>query len=130
MRRHSHSIVTADTVDTTVPWTASSNTSVWNTTSDPSLYIITTSGAFDQVGFEATNGTLPTGAVTTGFTWYGKAAAYQTTAGDLEMQFWALTTNESDVWSLMWNTDGAKQTGGFPIALRSNEPVNPPTNSD
>lgn len=124
MRGHSQSIVTADTVDATVPWTASSNTSAWNTTSDPSLYIVTTSGAFEQVGFVAPNGTLPTGAVTTGFTWYGMAAAYETSAGDMEMRFWATTTNETDVWSLMWNTDGDKQTGGFPIALRRNEPVN------
>lgn len=63
--------------DTTVPWTIESNstTSTFNQTLE--LYIIPTSGSYEQVGFVSTNGTAPTGAVTTGFAWFGTQVVSQ-----------------------------------------------------
>jgi hypothetical protein len=112
-----------------VPWTISSN----DTTLDSSLqlYINPTSNSFDQIGFYSSSNsstTLPTGAVTTGFSLFGSALSYQDSAGSLEMQFSAMQTNTTDVWRLMWNAggQGGVTVDGFaitPVTLKTSPPA-------
>jgi hypothetical protein len=90
---------TTDDSDTTVPWTitANSTTTTFNETMD--TYLIPTTG-YNQVGFVSTSDTAPTGAVTTGFGWYGKSVAYAASDLDYELQFWATETNETGIYGL------------------------------
>ncbi|TVY21456.1 hypothetical protein LARI1_G000618 [Lachnellula arida] len=117
---------TLDRSSTTTPWTitANSTTVTFNETLD--LYIVPTSGSFTQVGF-STNTSLPTGAVTTGFGWYGKSVAYATNSSEYELSFWASNTTTTGVYGLYWNANTAvgndNPTGAFPVAIKSTPPT-------
>jgi hypothetical protein len=98
------------------------------------LYIIPTNGSFAQVGFvSSTNASsLPTGAVTTGFSWFGKNAAYDDPSGALNLFYWAEPVTETDgLWRLMWNQAGTPTNGSVPITLKSTAPLpaTPDTNT-
>ena len=98
------------------------------------LYIIPTNGSFAQVGFvSSTNASsLPTGAVTTGFSWFGKNAAYDDPSGALNLFYWAEPVTETDgLWRLMWNQAGTPTNGSVPITLKSTAPLQatPDTNT-
>ncbi|KAA8899146.1 hypothetical protein FN846DRAFT_1023349 [Sphaerosporella brunnea] len=110
-----------DSTDTKVPWTITSNTSTAITGSQ--LYVIPTSGKFQQVGFVASNGTAPTGAATSGFTWFGTMLAYSESSSNMEMKFWASPTNTSGVWALMWNADGTTDGTSVPVVLKRTPPT-------
>jgi hypothetical protein len=87
------------------------------------LYIIPTNGTLSPVGF--TNGTdLPTGAVTTGFTFMGTSVAYAESASNWELQFWANKTDYDGFYELYWN--GGVTTipdGFFPVTLKTAPPT-------
>ena len=59
-----------------------------------------TNGSYTQVGFVSTNGTAPTGAVTTGFAFFGTQVAYAASDSDYELMFWATSTNETGIYGL------------------------------
>lgn len=148
-RRLTPSVSSSDSSSTTIPWTVSSNDST--ITDSLTLYIVPTSGSFTQVGFyESSNSstyhaftdlalqtqltlsspgsTLPTGAVTTGFTLFGASLAYQATDGSLELQFWAQATNTTGVWELIWNAggEGGESVDGLaitPVTLKTMAPI-------
>jgi hypothetical protein len=113
--------------DSTTPWTAAPNST--NTTffpsTNPVLYIIPTSGSFAQVGFVDPNdtSTAPTGAVTTGFTFFGTNVAYVGNDSSIQLQFWAQETNTTDVWALMWNAAGIAEDRSIPVTLKSTPPT-------
>ncbi|KAH8585413.1 hypothetical protein B0O99DRAFT_679416 [Bisporella sp. PMI_857] len=116
----SNVILSTDSTDSSTPWTISSNTT---SISGASMYIIPTSSSTEQVGFVTSNGTTPTGAATTGFTWFGTTLAYITSDGNYEMKFWAVATNETDLWSLVWNSDGALIENATPVTLKRTTPA-------
>jgi hypothetical protein len=87
------------------------------------MYVITTSGSFSQVGFLSSNGTAPTGAVTSGFNFFGTNVAYAASNTDYQMQFWATSTNTTGLWQLMWNANGQSEANSVPVALKSTPPV-------
>jgi hypothetical protein len=87
------------------------------------MYIINASGSFSQVGFLAFNDSTTTGAVTSGFTWFGNNVAYATNSSDYEMQFWATSTNITGIWRLMWNVNGQLESNSVPVALKSTPPL-------
>jgi hypothetical protein len=64
------------------------------------MYIVPTNASYTQVGFISTNGTAPTGAVTTGFAWFGTQVAYAASASDYELMFWATETNATGIYGL------------------------------
>ncbi|KAI9744649.1 MAG: hypothetical protein M1818_002178 [Claussenomyces sp. TS43310] len=113
---------TSDTSSTTVPWNISANVSPAPFTGTPSLYIIPSAG-LSQVGFVASDGILPAGAVTTGFTWFGTSVAYVASSSNYEIRFWAKPSNETGVWGLYWNSDTTRDDGVFPVTLKRDAPV-------
>ncbi|TVY46607.1 hypothetical protein LOCC1_G001842 [Lachnellula occidentalis] len=115
-----------DLTSTTTPWpiTANSTSVTFNETLD--LYIVPTNGSFTQVGF-ATNTSVPTGGVTTGFGWYGKSVAYAASESDYQLRFWAANTTTTGVYALYWNDNTAVTEpidGAFPVAIKSTPPPN------
>jgi hypothetical protein len=66
---------TLDADDTTTAWTITPNSTDVSFNATESLYIVPTTGAFEQVGFASSNDTLPTDAVTTGFSFFGTSVA-------------------------------------------------------
>lgn len=115
-------LVSTSGFDTTTEWSASSNDSSFPSNS-PVLYIIPTTDAFDQVGFVGSNETAPTGAVTTGLTFFGTSVAYAASDSDYQMSFWAQPTNTTGVWALMWNSSGAPEDDSVPVTLKSVAPL-------
>lgn len=87
------------------------------------MYIINTSGSFNQVGFLALNDSAMTGAVTSGFTWFGTNVAYAANNSNYQMQFWATPPNDTGIWRLMWNANGLSESNSVPVALKSTPPV-------
>lgn len=85
------------------------------------MYIVPTLGSFYQVGFVATNSTnstIPDGAVTTGFNWYGKSAAY-VNYSDFQLQFWAVGTNTTGLWQMVWNAQASIiPVDNFPVVIK------------
>jgi hypothetical protein len=66
--------------------------------------------------------------VTTGFTLFGRALAYQSTDGPFELQFWARATNTTGVWELFWNAggEGGESVDGLaitPVTLKTVAPI-------
>lgn len=66
---------TLDPDSTTTAWTISPNSTTVAFNYTESMYIVPTTGAFTQVGFSSSTDTLPTDAVTTGFTFFGTNVA-------------------------------------------------------
>lgn len=120
---------TVDRASTTAAWTIAPNTtgSSSNVTfnSTLSMYIVTTSEDFQQVGFASNTDTLPAGATKTGFTFIGTSAAYAASELDYQMRFWASTTNVTDLYTLNWNGGGNATTpnGSFPVVLKTKAPT-------
>jgi hypothetical protein len=71
----------------------------------------------------ASDGDAPTGATTSGFTWYGTILAYYDSDDNLEMKFWATPTNTTGVWALKWNSDGTSDGVSVPVVLKSTPPT-------
>jgi hypothetical protein len=88
------------------------------------LYIIPSSGQ-NQVGFVATNGTAPADAVTTGFAWIGNSVAYAGNTSDFQSRFWAQSTNQTGLWTLLWNTEGTAIDSASPVILKTSAPTKP-----
>lgn len=120
---------TVDPASKTTAWTIAPNTT--NSSSNVtfnrtlSMYIVIASMDFQQVGFASSNDTLPSGATATGFTFIGTSAAYAASESDYQMQFWASTTNVTDLYALFWNGGGNATTpnGSFPVVLKSTPPT-------
>ena len=95
---------TTDSSDTTVPWTIEANSTTVSFNETLELYIVPTNGSYAQVGFVSTSGKVPTGGVTTGFSWFGTQVAYAASASDYELMFWATPTNTTDIYGLYVRT--------------------------
>ena len=91
--------------------------------SSPSLYIVPSSSSFAQAGFISSNSSTPSGAVTTGFTFFGTDVAYAPSSSSYEMQFWAQATNTTGVWALMWNQNGTLEDNSTPVTVKSIAPA-------
>jgi len=113
-----------DPDDTTSAWTIQPNSTSVTFNATESIYIVPTSGEFTQVGFASSNDSLPTGAVTTGFSFYGTAVAYAASESDYELMFWANATNTSGIYALYWNA-GSNDTldGAFPVTIKTTAPT-------
>lgn len=117
----------------TSPWTISANLTNEAYTTAPfvddsySLYIVPTSGSFEQVGFlsndDNSSSTVPTNATTTGFTWYGTSVCYAASSSNYELNFWANATNTTGIFSVHWNSEGTAQGSAFPISIKSTFPT-------
>ena len=116
---------TSDSEDTSVPWTIAANSTSVSFNETYEMYIVPTSGSFTQVGFTSTssNSSLPSGAVTTGFGWFGTSVAYVANASDYELMFWAASTNVTGIYALYWDAFGTPTNGSFPVALKSTPPI-------
>ncbi|TVY78420.1 hypothetical protein LSUE1_G003710 [Lachnellula suecica] len=113
---------TADTTSTTTAWPIAANSSTVTFNETLNFYIIPTNGSFAQAGF-STDANLPSGAVNTGFTWFGTAVAYAQSDSNYELMFWAANTTEDGIYGLYWNQAGTPLDGAFPVTLK----VSPPT---
>lgn len=120
-----HSQVNEDPSDDTVAWTITANSTNASSIDGMQLYITPTSGSFTQVGFvTSTNTSLPTGAVTTGFSWFGKNAAYDDPSGAVNLFYWAEPVSDTDgLWRLMWNQAGTPSNGSVPVTLKNTAPL-------
>ncbi|KAH8782454.1 hypothetical protein BGZ57DRAFT_239107 [Hyaloscypha finlandica] len=117
---------TLDSDSTTTAWTISPNNSTVSFNSTKSMYIVPTTGSFTQVGFSSSNDTLPTDAVTTGFTFFGTSVAYAASDSDYEMMFWATATNTTGIYALYWNAAASNDdivNGSFPVTVKATPPV-------
>ncbi|KAN0108504.1 hypothetical protein V8E51_008246 [Hyaloscypha variabilis] len=117
---------TLDPDSTTTAWTISPSNSTVTFNSTESLYIVPTTGLFTQVGFSSSSATLPTDAVTTGFSFFGTNVAYAADESDYELMFWAAPTNSSGLYALYW--DAAASTadlvnGSFPVTIKTTAPT-------
>ncbi|KAH6714083.1 hypothetical protein DL95DRAFT_449242 [Leptodontidium sp. 2 PMI_412] len=114
-----------DPSDDTVAWTITANSTNASSIDGMQLYITPTSGSFTQVGFvTSTNTSLPTGAVTTGFSWFGKNAAYDDPSGAVNLFYWAEPVSDTDgLWRLMWNQAGTPSNGSVPVTLKNTAPL-------
>ncbi|PVH70989.1 hypothetical protein DL98DRAFT_540402 [Cadophora sp. DSE1049] len=114
---------TVDNSDTTVPWTIAANSSSAAFDETLSIYIIPTSGSFTQVGF-STEPSLPTGAVDTGFAFFGKSVAYAASDSDYQLSFWGNATTTDGVYALYWNGgDSSIPEGAFAVTVKSTAPT-------
>ena len=100
----------------------STDTNTTTTTTASTFYIITTVNAFSPVGFISSNETAPSGVETIGFTLYGSDVMF-ISGSTLEAQFWAMATNTTDEWEIMWNVNGANQDGSVPVTLKTTAPT-------
>jgi hypothetical protein len=107
-----------DSSSTTIPWPITANSSSVTFNETQYLYIIPTNGSFEQVGF-ASNSSVPTNGVTTGFTWFGTSVAYAASDSDYEIMFWAANTTTAGVYALYWNAAGTPVAGSFPVVLKN-----------
>lgn len=114
-------ITFATSDDTTTPWSITANSTIVSFNETNYLYIIPSSGGFEQVGF-STNSSLPTGAVNEGFAWFGKSVAYAASSSDYQLMFYGLATNTTGVYGLYWNA-GTLTDGAFPVAVKSTPPT-------
>ncbi|KAE9378162.1 hypothetical protein N431DRAFT_399624 [Stipitochalara longipes BDJ] len=117
---------TLDPDSTTTAWTISPNSSTVTFNSTESMYIIPTTGSFTQVGFSSSTDTLPTDAVTTGFTFFGTNVAYAASDSNYELMFWASATNTSGVYALYWNAAASTDdliNGSFPVTVKTTAPT-------
>jgi hypothetical protein len=89
-----------DPSDDTVAWTISADSTTVSFNETLELYIVPTNTSYTQVGFVSTTATAPTGAVTTGFAWFGTQVAYAASESDYELMFWATSTNETGIYGL------------------------------
>lgn len=119
---------TLDPDDTTVAWTIQPNTTTnpnvsFNETLD--LYIVPTDGSFVQAGFASENSSsLPTGAVTTGFAFFGTSVAYAASESDYEMMFWANETTTNGVFALYWNAGSSSApNSSFAVVVKTTPPI-------
>ncbi|KUJ11842.1 uncharacterized protein LY89DRAFT_738487 [Mollisia scopiformis] len=119
---------TLDPDDTTTAWTIQPNTTTnpnvsFNETLD--MYIVPTDGSFTQVGFASSNSSsLPTGAVTTGFSFFGTNVAYVESSSNYDMMFWGNATTTDGIFALYWN-DGSDDApnGSFAVTVKTTPPV-------
>jgi hypothetical protein len=115
---------TVDADDTTVAWTIQPNSSAVSFNSTKSMYIVATTGSYAAVGFADSTDTLPTGAVTTGFAFFGTSVAYAASESDYEMMFWASNSSTSGVYALYWNAAATSlPDGAFPVTVKTTAPV-------
>ncbi|KAF8853077.1 hypothetical protein BDZ45DRAFT_729743 [Acephala macrosclerotiorum] len=119
---------TLDPDDTTVAWTIQPNATTNPTVSfneTLSLYIIPTNDSFVQAGFASSNSSsLPTGAVTTGFTLFGTSVAYAASESDYEMMFWANATTTEGVFALYWNAGSSSAPDtSFAVVVKTTPPI-------
>ncbi|EKD14448.1 uncharacterized protein L3040_005720 [Drepanopeziza brunnea f. sp. 'multigermtubi'] len=115
---------TLDNAVVSVPWTIAANSSTVSFTSDLSMYIIPSNGSFAPVGF-STAADLPTGAVNSGFTFYGRTVSYVTPSSlDYQMNFWANATTTPYVYALYWKSKSATvPSTAFPVVVKSTSPT-------
>lgn len=105
---------------------AFSNDSLWSTADAPALYLVNTTGAYDPVGFSpvgnATNSSMPTGAQTSGFGWYGHTLAWVNSDGDYETLFYASNSTTSGTYNLLWNQPNQFSSDAVPVTIKSTAP--------
>ena len=100
----------------------STDTNTTATTTASTFYIVDTADAFSPVGFVLSNETAPSGAETVGFTLYGSDVVFKS-GSTLQAQFWAMATNATDEWEIMWNVNGTSQDGSVPVTLKTIAPT-------
>lgn len=108
-----------------MPWNVTANSTDTNTTATTTastFYIVDTADAFSPVGFVISNETAPSGAQTVGFTLYGSDVVFKS-GSTLQAQFWAMATNATDEWEIMWNVNGTSQDGSVPVTLKTTAPT-------
>jgi hypothetical protein len=89
------------------------------------MYIVPTDDSFTQVGFASSNSSsLPTGAVTTGFAFFGTSVAYAESDSNYELMFWGNTTTTDGVYALYWNAGSSSApTASFAVTVKITPPV-------
>lgn len=112
-----------DSSNTTAPWTIDANSTTVSFNKTLELYIVPTTSSYTQVGFVSTTGTAPTGAVTTGFAFFGTQVAYAASESNYELLFWATSTNETGIYGLYWNAAGSPTNGSFPVVIKTTPPT-------
>ncbi|KAI9048531.1 hypothetical protein LZ554_007364 [Drepanopeziza brunnea f. sp. 'monogermtubi'] len=114
---------TLDNADITVPWTISPSSSTVTFSSDLSMYIKPSNGSFTRVGF-STAADLPTGAINTGFTFYGTAVSHVSSDSSYELNFWANATTTPNAFALYWKSTGATvPSTAFSVVVKRTSPT-------
>ncbi|KIY53880.1 hypothetical protein FISHEDRAFT_68450 [Fistulina hepatica ATCC 64428] len=98
--------------------TASYDDTLLENTSGLYMYIITTSGALDPVGF-ASEDDLPDGAVDGPWDFYGPYLCYVDSDGDLVSVFWGKEVSDG-LYEVFWNEDNTSEDDYFVITIKSN----------
>ncbi|CAG8971486.1 hypothetical protein HYALB_00002070 [Hymenoscyphus albidus] len=115
------------TDDTSVPWTIVPTSPSVTFPEPPALYINPSEGSFQQVGF-APNSNVPIGGVTSGFRFFGKSVAYESTSTDIQLQFYGKATEADGVFALYWNANiTGSNPDAFPVQVKSTPPNVPAT---
>ncbi|KAF2195355.1 hypothetical protein K469DRAFT_722603 [Zopfia rhizophila CBS 207.26] len=87
--------------------------------SQPTMYIDTTSDAFNPVGFTIGNETVDNSSTVTRFGLYGGWAFHRDDEGIVEMKFYATPINETDIYLVRWNAGSSKTVDRISISLRT-----------
>ncbi|ORY63849.1 uncharacterized protein BCR38DRAFT_474443 [Pseudomassariella vexata] len=110
----------------TAPWNVTmaenSTSSSVNTTNSRSFFIVSSSDAYAPCGFVPKNGSMPEGGQTAGFIKWGSDVMVKN-GSTYTSQFWAQSTSDEGIWSLMWNSDGSSQDNAIPVLLKTTAPV-------
>jgi hypothetical protein len=85
------------------------------------MYIVPTNGSFSAVGFASS---LPTGAVDTGFAFFGTNVAYAASSSNYKLLFWGSNTSVSGIYQLNWNAAATTlPDSAFPVTVKTTAPV-------
>ncbi|KAL9106233.1 MAG: hypothetical protein Q9227_008701 [Pyrenula ochraceoflavens] len=97
----------------------------WST--NQTFFIKPDDSATTQAGFMSSNSTIgsDTSTVTDGWIWYGTQLQNKVASGDgsIRSQFWAVETNQTGLFSLVWNSAVTSVTNGIPVAIKLTPPV-------
>ncbi|KAJ4393478.1 hypothetical protein N0V93_002690 [Gnomoniopsis smithogilvyi] len=110
-------------------WASPSADSSWQvtqgrngtTTTLTDFYIVTTSDAFEDCGFQGSNETAPSGASMTGFMKYGSQIIWSS-GDDYVSQFWAQETETDGLYKLKWNSAGVDRADSVPVTIKTAAP--------
>lgn len=89
---------------------------------DTKLYIVPKGSEYMAVGFTQ-NGTMPSGATTTTFLFYGDQLTYINSAGNYITNFYAEPTATEDLYILKWNSNNDAGVNGTSVLLQDSAPI-------
>lgn len=75
---------------------------------------------FDAVGVAEFAATSEINGTVSGFALFATQLVYNNNF-ELELQFWAQSTDTDGIYALMWNSDGDLQDDSFPVTLKASE---------